>query len=66
MCTCIKDINCIILYFLKIFCSLVRNGNIKRPGFSTLQATKISSNFPQLKKPNKIRNTREYCDLFEF
>ena len=66
MCTCIVHINCIILYFLKLFCCLVRNGNIKRPGFYALQAKRAFSNFPQLKQLNKIKNTREYCGLFEF
>ena len=37
------------------FCSLVRNENIKRPGFYTLQITRVFSNFPQLKQLNKIR-----------
>ena len=37
MCVCILHINCIILYFLKLFCSLDRNGNIKTLGFYTLQ-----------------------------
>ena len=40
MCVCILHINCIILYFLKLFCSLDRNGNIKTPGFYTLQVTR--------------------------
>ena len=40
MCVCIVHINCIILYFLKLFCSLDRNGNIKTPGFYTLQVTR--------------------------
>ena len=39
---------------------------IKRPGFYTLQVTRVFSNFPQLKQPNKIKNTCEYCDLLEF
>ena len=66
MCKCIVHINCIILYFLKLFCSLVRNGNIKRPGFYTLQARRVFSNFPQQKQLSKIKNTCEYCGLFEF
>ena len=37
MCVCIVHINCIILYFLKYFSSLDRNGNIKIPGFYTSQ-----------------------------
>ena len=33
--------------FLRLFCSLVRNkNNIKRPGFYTLQVTRVFSNFP--------------------
>ena len=65
MCICIADINCNILYFLKLFCSLITNGNIKRPGFYKLQVTMVFSNFPQLKQLNKIKNTCEYCDLLE-
>ena len=41
MCICIVYINCIILYIWKLFCSLDRNGNIKRPGFYTLQVTRV-------------------------
>ena len=37
MCVCILQINCIILYFLKLFCSLDRNWDIKTLGFYTLQ-----------------------------
>ena len=47
------------------FCSLVRNENIKRPGFYTLQVTRVFSNFPYLKQLNKIKNTCEYCHLFD-
>ena len=36
MCICIVHVNCIILYFLKLFCSLVKNRNIKIPGFYML------------------------------
>ena len=36
----IVHINCILLYFLKLFCSLDRNGNIKTTGFYTLQVTR--------------------------
>ena len=56
---CIKHINCIILYFLKLFCVLVRNGNIKRPGFYVT----IFSNFAQPKQLNKIKNMCQCCDL---
>ena len=34
--------------FLFPFYSLVRNENIKRPGFYALQVTRVFSNFPQL------------------
>ena len=46
----------IILFFLffYLFCSLVRNENIKRPGFYTLQVIRVFSNFPQLKQLHKI------------
>ena len=46
----------IILFFLffYLFCSLVRNENIKRPGFYTLQVKWVFSNFPQLKQLHKI------------
>ena len=39
-CVCILHINFVILYFLKLFCSLDRNGNIKTLGFYTLQVTR--------------------------
>ena len=53
-----------LLFF--VFCSLVRNYNIKRPDFYTLQVTGVFSNFPQLKQLTKIKNTcMEYCDLLE-
>ena len=54
-----------LIYYFFLFCSLVRNENIKRPGFYTLQVARVSSNFPQLKQLNKIKNTCEYCDLLE-
>ena len=47
------------------FLILVRNENIKRSSFYTLQVTWIFSNFPQLKQLNKIKNTCEYCVLLE-
>ena len=63
---CIVQINCIILYSLKLFCSLYRDENIKRPGFCTsLQVTRVFSNFRQLKQLNKIKNTCKYYDLLE-
>ena len=43
---CIVHLNCIIQYFLKLFCSLVRDGNIKRLGFYMLQVRRVFSNFP--------------------
>ena len=46
--------------FLKLFCSLVKNENTKRPGFYTLRV-KVFLNFPQKKQLNKIKNTCEYC-----
>ena len=48
MCVCIVHINCIILYFLKLFWSLGRNGNIKTPGFYTLQVTREYSDLLEL------------------
>ena len=75
ICICIVHKNCIILNFFtschikekcaELFCSLVKNENTKRPGFYTLLVTRVFSNFPQLKKLNKIKNTREYCHLLE-
>ena len=47
------------------FCSLVKNGNLKTPGFYTLQVIRVFSNFLQLKQIIKIKNMREYCDLLE-
>ena len=51
--------------FLKLFCSLVKNENTKRPAFYTLLVTRVFSNFPQLKQLNKIKNTCEYCDFLQ-
>ena len=81
LCICIVHKNCIILhfyaschikgkcveFFLSFFlsCSLVRNENLKRPGFNTLQVTRIFPNFPQLKQLNKIKNTYKYYDFLE-
>ena len=48
-----------------LFRSCVRNENVKRPGFYTLQITNIFSNFPQLKQLSNIKNMCEYCDLLE-
>ena len=47
------------------FCSLIKNENIKRLGFYTLQVTRVFSYFQQLKQLNKIKNTCKYCDLLE-
>ena len=47
------------------FFSLVRNENIKRPGFYTLQLARVFSSFSRLKQLNKIKYTCEYCDLLE-
>ena len=43
----------IIIFFS--FLSWVRNENVKRPVFCTLQVTRIFLNFPQLKQLNKIK-----------
>ena len=43
---CVEFFFFIIFFF---FCFLVRNGNIRRPGFYTLHVTRVFSNFPQLK-----------------
>ena len=51
--------------FLKFFCSLIKNGNTKRPGFYMLLVTRVFLNFPQLKQLNKMKDTCEYCDLLE-
>ena len=53
------------IYFLKLFYSLDRNGNIKTPGYVMLQVTTVFSNFPELKQLHKIKNTCEYCDRLE-
>ena len=78
LCICIIHKNCIILHFytlwkkrvgnfcfLKLFCSLVKNENTKRPGFYTLLVTRVFLNFPQLKQLNKMKNMCKYCDLLE-
>ena len=44
--------------FFLLFCSLVRNGNIKRSGFYTLQVARVFSNFPRLKQLSKIKKIR--------
>ena len=45
--------NFLIVIIIFLFCSSVRDENVKRPGFYTLQVTRIFSNFPQLKQQNK-------------
>ena len=60
-----KCVEFFIIIFIFIFCYSVRDENLKRPGFYTLQVTRMFSNFPQLKQLNKIKNTCEYCDLLE-
>ena len=59
----------IVLFSFFLFSSLVRNYNIKRPGFYMLQVTKVFSNFPQLKQLSKIKKACEIfmnCNLPEF
>ena len=51
--------------FSKLFCSLDKNENTKRPGSYTLLVTRVFSNFLQLKQLNKTNNAFEYCDLLE-
>ena len=57
--------------FLKLFSYLVKNKNIKRPGFYMLLVTKVLLvtsvflNFQQLKQLNKMKNTCEYCDILD-
>ena len=51
--------------FLKLFCSLVQNENIKGPGFYTLLVTRVFLSFHQVKQLNKKNNTCGYCDLVE-
>ena len=51
--------------FLKVFFFLVRNeNNIKRPGFYTLEVTRVFSNFP-IKQLRQNKNTCQYCDHLE-
>ena len=45
-----------ILFYFILFCYLVRNENVKILCLYTLQVTRVSSNFPQLKQLNKIKN----------
>ena len=54
-----------LFYHFFPFCFLVRNENIKKPGFYTLQVKSNFSNFPLLKQLNKIKTTCKYCDLLE-
>ena len=52
--------------FLKVFCYLNKSENTKRPGFYTLQVTKVFLNFPQLKQLSKMKNKKLYCDFVSF
>ena len=45
--------DCAEFLLFETFCSLFRNENIKRPGFYTLQVTRVFSNFPATKKNKK-------------
>ena len=54
-----------LFYYFFLFCYLVKNENIKIPGFYRLQVTRVFSNFQQLKELNKTKKTCEYCDLLE-
>ena len=79
ICICIVHKNCVILHlytscrinvcgifvFLKVFCSLVKNENAKRPGFYRLPVTRVFLDFPPLKQLKKMKNKCEYCDLVE-
>ena len=56
--------------FFFLFCSLVRDANLKRPDFFfTLQVTRFFPNLSQIKQLNKqlnkTKNTCEYWDLLE-
>ena len=51
-----------IIVIVCFSCSLVKDENIKKSGFYTLQVTSVFFNFPQLKQINKIKNRCEYCD----
>ena len=62
--SCYIKEKCLEFYFC-LFCSFIRNENIKRPDFYTLQVTRVFSNFPQLKKLSKLKNTCEFCDILE-
>ena len=46
-----------LFYYFFLFCSLVRNENVKRPGFYTLQVTRVFLNLPQLKQLSKVKDT---------
>ena len=48
-----------------VITTLVRNENIKRPGFYVLPVTGVFSNFPKLKQLSKMKNKCKYCDLHE-
>ena len=52
-------------YYYFVFCSWVRNENVKRPSFYTLQVARVFSNFPQLNQISQIKNMSECFDLLE-
>ena len=43
-----KCVEFFFFHYFFLFCSLVRNENIKGPGFYTLQVSRVFSNFPQV------------------
>ena len=55
---------CVKFLFFETF-QLLKNKNIKRPGFYTLPVTRVFLNFLQLKQLNEMKNTCEYCDIVE-
>ena len=70
ICISIVHKSCIILHFYTSchitffhFCSLVRNKNMKRRGFYTLQVTRVFS--PQPKQLSNMKNTCKHCDIHE-
>ena len=74
ICICTIHKNCIILHFYsilhvilkKLFCSLDKNQNTKRPGFYTLQVIRVFLSFPQLKQLRKMKIKKLYCDYVSF
>ena len=51
-----KSVEFFFFYYFFLFYSLVRNEIIKRPGFYTLQVTRVFSNLLLLKELSKIKN----------